>query len=65
MSPWDDYLPQLSSMMATLDGPRDKIRSLPKRKLGLLACGIISVLLFLHVAFEYGLTSRNTGPLMK
>lgn len=51
--------------MATLDGLKGKITSLPKRKLGILACGIISLLLFLHAAFEYGLPSRDTGPLIK
>lgn len=65
MSSWKDSVPQLSSIMATLDGSRGKITSLPKRKLGILACGIISVLLFLHAAFEYGIPSRDTGPLIK
>lgn len=67
MSSWKDSVPQLSSIMATLDGSRGKITSLPKRKLGILACGIISVLLLLHAAFEYGLPLReiDTGPLIK
>lgn len=65
MSSWEDSLPQLSRIMAILDGPGEKIRSLPKRKLGLLACGIISVLLLLHAALEYGFTSRDTVPLLE